>query len=217
MLAKKWLAECSDTHTLCNKRHSEEMPTRLLKVDMECVRLVLTKELGTIPHYATLSHCWGRLEFLKLTQDTVQSLMTRVPTEKLPKSFQDAIVATKRLGLDYLWIDCLCIIQDSEDDWVVEAGSMASVYKNSTVTIAAAAAYDGTVGCFVQLPDKLGRIARFSGIFDGRMIKYAFVPNQWHQKSVINSTLASRAWALQGPLHQNSIVKGLEALRLYRA
>lgn len=57
--------------------------------------------------------------------------------ESLPALFQDAIVTTQKLGIQYLWIDSLCIIQDSEDDWQAESAKMGSVYRNAKVTIAA--------------------------------------------------------------------------------
>jgi hypothetical protein len=68
---------------------------------------------------------------------------------QLPKSFQDAILLTRSLNIDYLWIDSLCIIQDNEDDWRFEAGKMADVYRNATLVIAASDAEDSTGGLFI--------------------------------------------------------------------
>ncbi|KAF2683898.1 HET-domain-containing protein [Lentithecium fluviatile CBS 122367] len=75
--------------------------------------------------------------------------MQQIPFHDLSKTFKDAVVATRRLGLQYLWIDSLCIIQDSEDDWRREAASMASVYNNAVVTIAATAAKESSQGLFM--------------------------------------------------------------------
>jgi hypothetical protein len=57
--------------------------------------------------------------------------------ESLPALFQDAVVATRNLGIPYLWIDSICIIQDSKQDWEAESAKMGSVYRNAYVTIAA--------------------------------------------------------------------------------
>lgn len=58
----------------------------------------------------------------------------------LPLTLQDAVHVTRDMGLKYLWIDALCIIQDSWDDMEGEIKAMASTYKNAYVTIAAASA-----------------------------------------------------------------------------
>ena len=55
-----------------------------------------------------------------------------------PKAFIDAVHITRRLGVPYLWIDALCIVQDSVDDWEAESAKMASIYANAYITIAAA-------------------------------------------------------------------------------
>jgi hypothetical protein len=69
--------------------------------------------------------------------------------EDMPRTFQDAIIITRGLGFEYVWIDCLCIIQDSEEDWNKEAPRMAGVYGNSACNIAALGE-DSHAGCFVR-------------------------------------------------------------------
>jgi hypothetical protein len=78
--------------------------------------------------------------------------MASIPIEKLTRTFTDAISITRELGIDYLWIDSLCIIQDSNHDWEAESALMSSVYSGSKINIAAAAARDGSDGCFCQPP-----------------------------------------------------------------
>ncbi|KAH8683333.1 heterokaryon incompatibility protein-domain-containing protein, partial [Tricladium varicosporioides] len=70
----------------------------------------------------------------------------------LPKTFEDAVVITRFLGIRYLWIDALCILQDCEDDWRVQAANMAQVYKNSFLTISAVDSEDSRGGCFLPRP-----------------------------------------------------------------
>jgi hypothetical protein len=76
------------------------------------------------------------------------SLASSVPLDELPKTFQDAIQITKCLGIRYLWIDSLCIIQDSTQDWGKEAAAMSQVYKNAYWYIAATSASDSSVERF---------------------------------------------------------------------
>lgn len=66
--------------------------------------------------------------------------------ENLPQTFLDAVLLTGGLGLRYLWVDSLCILQDSREDWAHEAPLMASVYGNAYVTIAADAAKNTNAG-----------------------------------------------------------------------
>jgi Heterokaryon incompatibility protein (HET) len=68
----------------------------------------------------------------------------------LPKTFQDAVSFVRRLGIRYLWIDALCIVQDDPDDWRRESAKMASIYQQSFLTIAASRSPDGKSGCFCQ-------------------------------------------------------------------
>lgn len=68
----------------------------------------------------------------------------------LPKTFQDAVIITREMCLRYLWINSLCIIQDSEADWNREASRMGTYHWNCQFNIAAADASDCTKGCFRQ-------------------------------------------------------------------
>lgn len=66
----------------------------------------------------------------------------------LPRTFQDAIQVTRGLGVRYIWIDALCIVQDDHQDWEREAGEMATIYHNSFLTITGAAAESPEAGLF---------------------------------------------------------------------
>src|SRR5262249_4344967 len=107
----------------------------------ETVRLVITKENPPAKgdRYATLSHCWGSAQFLQLTRSNLQSFQKGIKLEDLSKIFQDAVAATRMLGVRYLWIDSLCICQDQGDrsDWLTEAGLMAKVYSHSLCNLMA--------------------------------------------------------------------------------
>lgn len=55
----------------------------------------------------------------------------------LSKTFRDAVQVCMEFGIEYLWIDSLCIIQDDRLDWQTQAPTMGSIYANSYLTIAA--------------------------------------------------------------------------------
>jgi hypothetical protein len=83
----------------------------------------------------TLSHCWGGEQPLTTTLSTLERRKTGMPMDSLPALYRDAIEVTRKLGVNYLWIDSLCIIQDSKEDWVTEAARMGEIYRRSYLTI----------------------------------------------------------------------------------
>ena len=95
---------------------------------------------GRIEPYAALSYCWGGDQTFKTTLQTISQHKKDIKLGSLPQTLQDAIFVTEQLGLKYLWIDALCIIQDDAKDKSREISQMARVYGNATVTIAASRA-----------------------------------------------------------------------------
>jgi hypothetical protein len=163
-LAKFWIHCCEATHTGCRERREQQSlqstsldslftPTRWVHVqgagnELSLVQLTATAELDGQPQCLTLSHCWGGADIIRLTQHTHASYKIAIPKDQLPTTFQDALLITMKLGYEYIWIDSLCIIQDSKEDWSREAAVMGDIYWNSTCTIAAVAARDSHEGCF---------------------------------------------------------------------
>jgi hypothetical protein len=94
---------------------------------------------GAKAQYVALSHCWGGPITPLLTNETVVPFNDLLPYSNLPANFQDAITITRRLGIQYLWINSLCIIQDSKKDWEEQSKKMAAIYRDSTLTISALA------------------------------------------------------------------------------
>jgi hypothetical protein len=84
-----------------------------------------------------------------LPTDNYASFVNGLELSDLPKTLRDAILATRKLGISYLWIDSLCIIQDSHTDWTSESVKMRQIYRNSWLNLAAAMAKDSIEGLFV--------------------------------------------------------------------
>lgn len=70
----------------------------------------------------TLSHCWGLAKPLSTTIHNIQVRKKHISMGILPPTFRDAVVLTGALNIRYLWIDCLCIIQDDIGDWGLGIG-----------------------------------------------------------------------------------------------
>jgi hypothetical protein len=119
-------------------------------VDNPELKLCNGQDIKDETPYMSLSHCWGKAKFFTLLQSNMAELQTAIPMDKLTKTFRDSVELTRKLQVKYLWIDSLCIIQDSVDDWAFESARMMNVYSNSYCNIAATGAADGSRGLFFE-------------------------------------------------------------------
>lgn len=172
-LAKKWMAECQESHPSCRKaaRHSSIfctdnahfiydlsadnlLPSRLLALK-PVVYLAESSSLPADTQYVALSHRWGtKSSFLTTRKNVSQRTQVGLCPQNLPRTFREAMDVTLGLGYSYLWIDSLCIVQDDQDDWKKEARRMAVVFDKAAVTIAAMDGVDCDSGLIVKKPDK---------------------------------------------------------------
>ncbi|KAL5316583.1 hypothetical protein ACEPPN_015632 [Leptodophora sp. 'Broadleaf-Isolate-01'] len=155
---RRQLKECLETHgSNCPSKFDVGLPTRVIDVnsDDNLQRLSLHRRLlRERGQYAALSYCWGDPPHpFVTTADLIQDPSQR-DWSQLPATIQDAIRVTRALGLRYLWVDSLCIIQDDESDMMNQIQLMGMIYKNATVTIAAARSPDVRVGFLgdIQIP-----------------------------------------------------------------
>lgn len=136
MIASR-LDECIRTHKSCQRGDEPNMPSRCVDVgtrDGDAIRVVNTQDMNG--KYACLSHAWGKSKTCKLTTETFEKFTSNIPHDHLPRTYVDAIRTCRDLGLRYLWIDSLCIYQDSKDDWLAESTKMISYYGQCFVCIA---------------------------------------------------------------------------------
>lgn len=144
-----WLEDCSSNHPYCGKSCEDpKLPHRVIDVYTSDRDMALFESKGVCGRYVALSHSWGTSPRLMATKRTIEDLKRGISTSFLPKTFEDAIQITRRLGVKYIWIDCLCIIQDDQQDWEREASDMARIYRDSYFTISASGSSDSHSGCF---------------------------------------------------------------------
>lgn len=179
-------------HRACDRATLEVtypvIPQRLIAVTGR-LRLVKLGAMGAGEKYAALSHCWGGSLGLTTTKANVKAFTRVLEPEALPQSFLDAIEFTRILRIDYLWIDALCIIQDSEEDWQAESAMMGYYYRNAHLTISALDASDGSEG-FLHTPRAIPT-AQVSG---NELWREAGL--SWGD-TFRQSPLSSRGWVLQ--------------------
>jgi hypothetical protein len=111
-LAKQWISKCHETHLPCHHYQLSRLPSRVIDVGSDHQEARLVEPAVQIDRYIALSHCWGGGRHFITEITNIQDRMKGMMWELLPKTFQDVIYITRRLGIRYLWIDSLCILQD---------------------------------------------------------------------------------------------------------
>lgn len=148
----EWLRVCDDPklHN-CHPTLRGQLPARVLEVfsvDSPGVRLHISTP-GETSRYIALSHRWGDpLEYQRFCtlRSNYRQYLDWISFGQLPKTFQDAVTITRALGVPFLWIDSLCIVQDDPEDWEIQSKQMEDVFNLAYCTIAAACARGTTDG-----------------------------------------------------------------------
>ncbi|KAF1833223.1 HET-domain-containing protein [Decorospora gaudefroyi] len=195
--------DCADARNWQNK--PGRMPTRLINVSRHEEGLLCIEQLHNPPTpYAALSHRWNVGETPWTTQTTnVESRSTWFSSACLPKTLTDAAKITDGLGLRYVWIDSLCIIQNDKEDWKTATASMADVYANAEVTLFADCAKDDDAG-FLDLVPSIDRPVLFNLQSEGvpglpYIVRYSCNPKPSFEyaNAIGPSHLNERGWILQ--------------------
>lgn len=192
-----WLQECDGQHS-CITKGPKPLPTRVIEVNPETWKARLLEASGKTGKYLTLSHRWGQSQPIRTTRANVARHRSEIPRSGLPRTFKDAMRLAIALGVSYIWIDSLCIIQDDADDWNQEAVKMAQYYGNSYVTIAATVSENANGGLFQDVTCKEVKFAWSGsrGKIDAnvRIRKLASHPQP---DNMAKYPLLSRAWVFQ--------------------
>jgi hypothetical protein len=201
----RWVETCN-SHKKCTANDCS-LPTRVIDVgspDAETMIKLVEVEEGAKGRYIALSYCWGTVSNRFTTSRS--SLIARksgINLSDLPRTFQDAVAMTRRLGVRYLWIDSLCICQDDDKDWERESARMAAVYSNAYLTLASTGKPNSSGGLFFDRPPRTYLRAPFKSasnvdghvqIFPLQKAKEIIKDYRIKMKS---EPLAERAWAFQ--------------------
>ncbi|KAJ8112154.1 hypothetical protein OPT61_g5416 [Boeremia exigua] len=207
---REWIGKCDGQHTDCMRRRkatpkaSRFIPTRLLDISgppETPVRVIETANTTVQGQYCSLSHCWGKPDFVQLRDNNRKSFMTDgVPWNMLTNNFKQAIEIARFLDIGYIWIDSLCIIQGSAEDWVREASKMHLVYRNSYCNIAIADSVGQYGGAFrSREPTDVSPVEYMpregSPMLSGK--KWRVVPEDLWARELLQSSLYTRGWVFQ--------------------
>lgn len=195
------LSSCSRQHEIC-RAITSFLPKRILDVERfpKTIRLVETIPNST-GKYVALSYCWGTPGPPTTTISSLNERLSVIQVSSLPMAFTDAISLTRKLGLRYIWIDSLCIIQDSIADWDIESAKMASIYEQAYLTIAASSSPSCDKAFLLERNCSLA-IDCLDDIAQPSMVKARHIPEAGiHNRSLVpRDPWDQRAWTLQEKL-----------------
>ncbi|EHA25902.1 hypothetical protein ASPNIDRAFT_43685 [Aspergillus niger ATCC 1015] len=146
--------------------------------------------------YAALSYVWGATSSdLQATTMNIKDLMRKgsLDSRSLPQTIDDAIVACMKMGIGYLWVDRLCILQDDDPSrkahWL---NSMGDIYAQAYVTIIALAGKNAQHG----LPgvNLVKRPASWTGTTQGI---YLIEKTPAYTECLRKSRWSTRGWTFQ--------------------
>jgi hypothetical protein len=205
-----WIDDCLINHSKCRRTRSlnpkVELPTRLLDVSSELstdsIRLIDSSSIDTerLSHvdlqYAALSHCRPKSPGpnCMTTAENEAERREMIKLGSLPKTYQDAVLVTRKLGIRYIWIDSLCIIQKSQKDWEAESSRMSSVFHGAFLTLAATDAKQGQGDLCLSSLEPAIEIKHGSG--DSNIVALVKCPAA-NTQLLHSSALNSRGWVLQ--------------------
>ncbi|ETS87765.1 hypothetical protein PFICI_01593 [Pestalotiopsis fici W106-1] len=207
-----WIETCRANHPVCSawanrNPNGKHLPTRVIDVSTgndDTIRLCITQD-NDRSDYIALSYCWGQASNqLLTTSDNLQEHLQRIQLSSMSRTHVDAVKIARRLGIRYIWIDALCIVQGDREDWAREAALMHRVYSRAALTIGSlsASTVDDPlltnrsdrhhVAVPIQWPFTTGPYAS-----DEPYRLYMLPYFAYSDDSLSNTPLSSRAWTFQ--------------------
>ena len=195
---RTWMSECLETHSLCAPQKPSSLPSRVIDVGQASSLddPYLLKSGDRAAPYLALSYCWGTRKRLITTRDSIGRRREGFMLAELPETLRDAILVTRRLGVRYLWVDALCIVQDDDNDWLLESSKMRAVYSNALFVISALDASHSDSGMFHDRTALIASNDDISATSAGLYIREDPGPHN-HLTPHGQNSLGERAWALQ--------------------
>ena len=192
-----WIETCVSTHNQCITKSPSIKPSRLIEINESYLggSYLCLRELQDLPatdlRYCALSYCWGSFNHLRTTSENLSRHRKKIPIRSLPNTVRDAILVSQKLGIKYLWVDSLCIVQDSASDWAEECSKMGGYYQSAYLVLSALDSADARDGFLRPRPDLNLTVSSA----DGKLRIRAQPPTR--KQIFKRAALNKRGWALQ--------------------
>ncbi|KAI0600049.1 heterokaryon incompatibility protein-domain-containing protein [Biscogniauxia sp. FL1348] len=189
---------CGRQHAQCLTKDTPPLPTII--VDLSMVDLQEKIFLHVADHnqcgnYVALSYCWGGPQKLVTTAANLEShIQEGIQLDLLPMTILEAVRVTASLGIRYLWIDALCIVQDDDTAKAIEIERMGDIYTNATMVLLASGTSRAVEDGFL---DPFNDIAIVPFLVQGRLGEETIVPVCLAPEAQESPHLDTRVWTFQ--------------------
>ena len=213
---RQWVSTCEQAHPRCHQERSF-LPKRLLAIgEVGATHVYLWEpEKGSSARYAALSYCWGGEDGIKTTTANKERMKAGIALDDIPLTMRHAIDIAQKLNIYHLWIDALCILQDSMADWEIESSHMAPIYQNAYLTIAADASSSSSQGIYGVREEAQVQVTTWTneqGL--ETIVKSRVMDPSEHVAHQAQAPLKGRGWALQEDVLSNRLLTfGLHELQ----
>lgn len=207
-VASRWLKNCVESHSSCRPpTELQKPPRRLIHVGNETQNPFLVETFPDLQHveWLSLSYCWGGEPSMKLTNETMNGLKNGIPLNGFDATIQDAVLVTRALGISYIWIDALCIIQNGSE-WSEEASKMNEIYGGSTMTLVIASSDSVKNGFLKERDLNYIPVAYSTDPAEDHRAKLFLSPEWDDSEREDNGSWSKRGWTMQEGLLPNRLL-----------
>jgi Heterokaryon incompatibility protein (HET) len=210
-VVKYWIKSCNNHGSCLQPALGGRTSPRIILVDIKSKRLVWAT---TSAVYAALSYVWGppSLQQARLTKSTQPGLFTAGAladnNKTIPRTIRDAIIVCDRLSIPHLWVDALCIQQDSPDIHS-QLGIMNDIYAAAYITIVAASGANSWAGLPGIMPNSR-HILQPSIVVEDELdpklnVEFGLALPDF-RSSVMSSPWANRGWTFQERIFSSRMI-----------
>ncbi|KAK3990487.1 heterokaryon incompatibility protein-domain-containing protein [Cladorrhinum sp. PSN332] len=204
-----WIVRCTTNHSTClAESHHTGADFDAIFPGLHLLRLLDVVENCLVERqeparYVALSYVWGAAMALNFRLTTANKPVLMKPGavgqiwDLLPTTIQDSIMLVRKLGLRYLWVDALCLLQNDLKDLEHGVSVMDQIYEQSWLTVVAAHGHDANAGLpGVEIGTRFEQVPDSCEVKPGQSLGFMASPDLLLKRTVYDT----RAWTFQEEL-----------------